>query len=159
MPMPTSLIVSSTALDWAWRDAAGAARSIAATASRRVRIMVPLHRRKGEKLPRTRAGGAGFSAALVQTIRAACPLVRALHRRANTPGLTKRRKTPRAAAAFGALTGLAGSCPSGPGAPSRYPRTPRSSTVVEHRRDDFPRPRDPGAIDIEVRNRANPRGV
>ena len=34
----------------------------------------------------------------------------------NTPGLTKRRQTPRAAATFGVLTDLAGWRPPGPGA-------------------------------------------
>src|SRR6476620_6618956 len=39
----------------------------------------------------------------------------------NTPGLTKRRKTPHAAATFGVLTELAGLRPPGPGAPQIYP--------------------------------------
>ena len=39
----------------------------------------------------------------------------------NTPGLTKQRKTPHAAATCGVLTGLVGSRPPGPGASSKLP--------------------------------------
>ena len=45
----------------------------------------------------------------------------------NTPGLTKRRKTPHAAATFGVLTELAGSRPPGPGAPRKL--AGRSSAI------------------------------
>src|SRR5215207_9021195 len=51
---------------------------------------------------------------------------------ANTPGLTKRRKTPHAAATFGVLTELVGSRPSGPGAPEREPAARHDSTALEH---------------------------